>query len=61
MPQILVVADTSEGETPTVQLREWVAPALLDSKHYSAQLLERLRWAAEDAAEIEQHRAGTAP
>jgi hypothetical protein len=50
MPQILVVADTPES---AVQLREWVAPSLLDNEHYSAQLLERMRWAAEDAAEVE--------
>jgi hypothetical protein len=60
MPQILVVADTSESESLTVQLREWVAPELLDSEHYSAQLLERVRWATEDAEEIERRRAGTA-
>ena len=51
MPQILVVADTSDSET--VQMREWVAPALLESEHYAAQLLERVRWAAEDAAAVE--------
>jgi len=59
MPQILVVADTSDGE-PTVAFREWVAPALLDSEHYAQQLLERMRWAAEDAAAAEERLAARA-
>jgi hypothetical protein len=54
VPQIVVLADKSAEGTDTVQLREWVAPALLENRHYSAQLIERLRWAAEDAAELER-------
>ena len=56
MPQVLVVAEASEGEAPEVHMREWVAPALLDSDHYAAQLVERVRWAAEDAATAEERR-----
>jgi hypothetical protein len=51
VPQILVIADTPED---TVQMREWVAPEMLESDHYSAQLIERVRWAAEDAARLEE-------
>jgi hypothetical protein len=61
MPQVLVVADAPEGEAPRVMFREWVAPQLLDSDHYAGQLLERVRWAAEDAAAAEQQAAGSAP
>jgi hypothetical protein len=54
MPQILVVADPPDSGTPVVQMQEWVAPWLLESEHYSAQLIERVRWAAQDAAELER-------
>jgi hypothetical protein len=53
MPQILVVAEAADGDVPETLLTERVAPDLLESEHYAAQLLERVRWAVEDAADIE--------
>jgi hypothetical protein len=55
MPQILVVAGKFEGEA---MLTERVEPELLDSDHYSEQLLQRVRWALEDAADAEQSERG---
>jgi hypothetical protein len=54
MPQILVIADTADDEPAVVQLREWVPPEALESDHYAAQLIERVRWAAADAAKVER-------
>jgi hypothetical protein len=54
MPQILVIADVAQGDARAVQMCERLAPALLESQHYAAQLLERVRWAAADAAAVEQ-------
>jgi hypothetical protein len=53
MPEIVVIAEPRDGDRPEVTWRERLAPGLLASEHYSAQLLERVRWAAEDAVEIE--------
>jgi hypothetical protein len=50
MPQILVVAGHYEGDA---LLRERVEPELLESDHYAGQLLERVRWALEDATDVE--------
>jgi hypothetical protein len=50
MPQILVTADQGEGE---VMLRERVNVADFESEHFASQLVERLGWAVEDAAQAE--------
>lgn len=55
MPSIIVVADTPEGEA--VLLRERVTVPVMESAHYSAQLVERLAWAVEDADAAERERA----
>jgi hypothetical protein len=52
MPQILVVAGKYDGDA---LLSERVEPELLDSEHYAGQLLERVRWALEDASDAEHH------
>ena len=54
MPRIFVTADGSDGgrEGPVV-LQERVVPSDLESDHFSAQLVERVRWALADADEIE--------
>ena len=57
MPQILVVAEPADGDAPETLLTERVAPDLLESEHYAAQLLDRLRWAVEDAADVEHRNA----
>jgi hypothetical protein len=49
MPRILIVADTVEGGDAAVFLAERVMTVQLDDPHFAAQLVERLRWAGEDA------------
>jgi hypothetical protein len=56
MPHILVVAEADGDDTTEVVLTERLAPTMLDSEHYGAQLLERVRWAVEDARDVEQDR-----
>ena len=53
MAQVLVVAGTLERHGSDVMLSERVALELLQDEHYSEQLIERLRWAVEDAARVE--------
>jgi hypothetical protein len=49
MPNIMVVADTANGGDATVFLTERMMRAQLDDAHFAAQLVERLKWAGEDA------------
>ena len=50
MPSILIVPDTDSGdETARFKLRERVSARDLRDEHISAQLLERIGWAVEDA------------
>jgi hypothetical protein len=51
MPHIIVTADREED---AVMLRERVNVADFESKHFAAQLVERLGWAVEDAVEAER-------
>jgi hypothetical protein len=53
MAKIQVVSETGAGESAEVLMSEHVAPPLLESEHYSAQLIERVRWATQDADERE--------
>ena len=57
MPHIIVTADETieTGEHP-VMLRERVTCADFESSHFASQLVERLRWAVGDAAEVERRR-----
>jgi hypothetical protein len=58
MPQIIVTADRPvEGET---LLRERVNVSDFESEHFSAQLVERLAWAVQDAV-AEPTEPGYAP
>lgn len=54
MPRIIVTTETDPAGDRTVLLEERVAPADLESDHFSAQLVERLGWALADAREVEQ-------
>ncbi len=55
MPQIIVTADRGEGRGEcTVMLRERVSAADFESRHFTAQLVERLGWAVGDAHALEQ-------
>jgi nucleotide-binding universal stress UspA family protein len=55
MPQIIVAADRGAafGEG-AVTLRETVSVADFESRHFAAQLVERLGWAVEDANRVEE-------
>ena len=54
MPSIVVVANTDEQNASEFQLKELVSAPLLTDPHYCGQLLERIRWAVEDAWEAER-------
>ena len=54
MPQIIVTADRSDRGEGVVMLRERVSVADFESRHFAAQLIERLGWAVGDAHEAEQ-------
>jgi hypothetical protein len=55
MPQILIVTDSPENAGEVVY-RERVTAVHLASGHSGGQLVERLAWAVDDAAQAE-HRA----
>ena len=60
MPQIIVVADSTDGDiADAVTHRERVTVSDFESRHFAAQLVERLNWAVGDAHEFE-HAAGAA-
>jgi hypothetical protein len=56
MPNILVVTDTTNGDA-AVFLAERLTTAQLEDAHFAAQLVERLKWAGEDAAQAERDAA----
>lgn len=50
MPQLIVTSSRSTGrDDDAVTMREWVTAADLESRHFVAQLIERLVWAVDDA------------
>jgi hypothetical protein len=51
MPHLLVTADTESSQT--LVLSEELTPMLLADRHSRDQLVERLAWALEDAADAE--------
>jgi hypothetical protein len=51
MPHLLVTADTESSQTPV--LSEELTSTLLADGHCRDQLVERLAWALEDAADAE--------
>jgi len=57
MTRIVVEARHSAGEPRRWTLSERVVAENLDSDHYVTHLLERLRWAAADAAALESQAA----
>jgi hypothetical protein len=56
MPHIMVVADTT-NEDAAVFLAERLMTAQLNNAHFAAQLVERLKWAGEDAEKAERNAA----
>jgi hypothetical protein len=57
MPSIVVVTDTAIGGEAAVVLAERVTTVQLDDAHFAAQLIERLKWAGEDAEHAEREAA----
>jgi len=56
MPNVIVVADTVNGDA--VFLAERLTTAQLDDAHFAAQLVERLKWAGQDAEQAERATIG---
>jgi hypothetical protein len=61
MPSIMVVTHTANGGEAAVFLTERLMTVQLDDAHYAAQLLERLKWAGEDAEHAEREEAIRTP
>jgi hypothetical protein len=49
MPSIMIVAEAANGGDAAVVLAERFTTVQLDDAHFAAQLVERLKWAGEDA------------
>jgi hypothetical protein len=58
MPNMMVVADTVDGGDAAVFLAERLMTVQLDDAHFAAQLVERLKWAGEDAEHADARRRG---
>jgi hypothetical protein len=54
----MVVADGDSADAGAFKLKERVSTTQLRDQHFGAQLLERLRWALEDAERAEHGSAG---
>jgi hypothetical protein len=61
MPSIMVVTHTANGGEAVVFLAERLTTVQLDDAHYAAQLVERLKWAGEDAEQAEHERPAASP
>jgi thioesterase domain-containing protein len=57
MPSIMIVAETANGADAAVFLAERFTTVQLDDAHFAAQLVERLKWAGEDAEHAEREAA----
>jgi hypothetical protein len=53
MPSIMVVTHTATGGETAVFMAERLTAVQLDDAHFAAQLVERLKWAGEDAEHAE--------
>jgi hypothetical protein len=58
MPSIMIVAETANEGDAAVFLAERFTTVQLDDPHFATQLIERLKWAGEDAEHAERE-AGT--
>jgi hypothetical protein len=59
MPQIIVTAGDSGELEGEVTLRERINASDFESERFTVNLVERLGWAVDDAAEAERHRPAT--
>jgi hypothetical protein len=53
MPRIIVEAHPTDRARSTMTLLESISPSQIECDHFSEQLVERLRWAIDDAARLE--------
>jgi hypothetical protein len=53
MPRLIVTAETGNDRSETVVHDERVIATNLDNEHSSAQLVERVGWALQDAEQLE--------
>jgi hypothetical protein len=61
MPCLMVVAHTANGGEAAVFLAERLTSVQLVDPHFAAQLIERLKWAGEDAEHAEREAAIQTP
>ena len=54
MPRIIVMSEPTAERESAITLDERVASANLRSEHHSAQLIERVGWAVDDADDAER-------
>ena len=59
MPSIMVVTHAANGGEAAVFLTERLTTVQLDDAHCAAQLVQRLKWAGEDAERRARVTAGT--
>jgi hypothetical protein len=57
MPRLIVTAETGDERGFAIVHDERVLAATLDNDHASAQLIERVGWALEDAERLESEQA----
>jgi hypothetical protein len=57
LPSIMIIAESSNGGDAAVFLAERFTTVQLDDAHFAAQLVERLKWACEDAERAEREAA----
>jgi hypothetical protein len=53
MPRLIVTTETGEEHTNAIVHDERVLASNLDNEHSSAQLIERVGWALQDAEQLE--------
>jgi hypothetical protein len=61
MPSVMIVAHTAIGDEAAVFLAERLTTVQLDDAHFAAQLVERLKWAGEDAEHAEREATRRTP
>ena len=57
MPRIIVQADSADSGRSAMTLEEWVQPTQMESDWFSNQLVQRLVWAVQDAADARKYRS----
>lgn len=61
MPRIIIKADAADDQDGPVMMQERIVPENLESDHFSAQLIERIDWAVNDARQAEHEHSAASP